>query len=226
LPDRRKAEAREKLMERLALLLSNYAAGLHWYDYVGYVASIFVALSFYMKTIIPLRLLALCSNVTFILYGFFGNLPPVFFLHVFLLPLNIIRVVQMKNLIKKVREVASKDYSFEWLVPYMSKRTYKEGEVLFRKGDAADQMFYIQKGVLRLEEIAREARPGDLIGEMGIFSPYKERTSTGVCEEELEAYCINDEKIIELYYQNPSFGLYLIQLVTKRFVENYVRGVT
>ena len=123
-------------MERLGQFLADYAADLRWYDFVGYVASIFVALSFYMKTIIPLRILALCSNVTFILYGFFGNLPPVFLLHVFLLPLNIIRIIQMENLIKKVREVTSKDYSFDWLVPYMSKRTYKKGEVLFRKGVA------------------------------------------------------------------------------------------
>jgi len=212
-------------MEHFFEITLNYFSQLRWYEYVGYGASIFVALSFYMKTIIPLRLLALCSNVTFLVYGLFGGLPPVFLLHLFLFPLNIVRLLQMKNLIEKVRHVAREDYSFEWLVPYMSKQTYKAHDVLFRKGDVADRTFYIQKGRVRLVEIDKEARSGDLIGEMGIFSPYNERTSTAVCEEDMEVYSITAQKMIQLYYQNPSFGLFLIQLITKRFVETYVKKV-
>jgi CRP/FNR family cyclic AMP-dependent transcriptional regulator len=209
-------------VEGLVRVVAMHFSQLHWYDYVGYVASIFVASSFYMKTIIPLRILAICSNVTFVIYGLFGGLPPVFLLHLFLFPLNIVRLVQMKQLIAKVRKVATKEYSIDWLVPYMSRQTYKAEEVLFRKGDVADRTFYIQKGSVRLLEIGKEAKRGDLIGEMGIFSPYKQRTSTAVCQEDLEVYSITNDKMMQLYYQNPSFGLYLIQLITKRFVETYV----
>ena len=110
-------------MEHFFEITLNYFSQLRWYEYVGYGASIFVALSFYMKTIIPLRLLALCSNVTFLVYGLFGGLPPVFLLHLFLFPLNIVRLLQMKNLIEKVRNVAREDYSFTFKLIFAFSRS-------------------------------------------------------------------------------------------------------
>ena len=91
---------------------------------IGYIASLFVAFSFYMKTMIPLRLFALASNICFILYALLGVqiLYPVLALHVFLFPLNLIRLWQINKLIKDVRSISNKNYSFEWLIPYMSKK--------------------------------------------------------------------------------------------------------
>ena len=105
--------------------IADYLSHLKWFELVGYIASIFVACSFYMKTIMPLRILSLCSNVTFIIYGLFGGLPPVFVLHVFLLPLNICRLYQMRKLVEEVKRVTGTDYSMDWLVPYMTRRTFK-----------------------------------------------------------------------------------------------------
>lgn len=57
----------------------------------GYIASGLVLATFSMRTMIPLRLLGIASNVAFILYGFLAGLPPVLILHLILLPLNIYR---------------------------------------------------------------------------------------------------------------------------------------
>jgi len=35
---------------------------------------------------------------------------------------------------------------------------------------------------------------------------------------------IDEHKITQLFFQNPSFGYYLIQLVIKRFILNYIRA--
>ena len=201
--------------------LTSYFSNIDWVDIVGYIASLLVATTFYMKTIIPLRIFAICSNIFFITYGFFSGAPPVFVLHIFLFPLNIVRLTQMKKLIKDVKSASQGSYSLESLVPYMKRQKFLKDEILFEKGSAADKMYLIEKGKILLEEINRTVKSGDLIGEIGIFSPYKERTATAKCMEDGEILAIDETKITQLYYQNPTFGYYLIQLVIKRFIENF-----
>jgi hypothetical protein len=50
---------------------------MKWLEVTGYVASILVLSTFYMKTMIPLRGCAIASNIAFIGYGFFGEIYPV-----------------------------------------------------------------------------------------------------------------------------------------------------
>lgn len=46
-------------------------------EVVGYLAAILVILTFYMKTMVPLRIVGICSNCAFIAYAFLGGLYPV-----------------------------------------------------------------------------------------------------------------------------------------------------
>jgi hypothetical protein len=61
-------------------------------DYVGYIASLLVFLTFYMKHMIPLRIVALFSNAAFLTYGIGLHLLPVVLLHSALIPINIYRL--------------------------------------------------------------------------------------------------------------------------------------
>mgnify|MGYP001550789068 CR=1 FL=1 len=192
----------------------------NWIDLLGYIASVFVAASFYMKTIIPLRVFAILSNVFFVSYGLLAGLYPVLILHVCLFPLNIIRLRQMQKLVKDVKSAIEDEAAVEPLLPYMTKVHYQEGDILFKKGDEADKMFYIGTGSIRLTDLKIDVGANQLLGEMGIFSPYKQRTDTAVCNEKMEVFEIDEDKINQLYYQNPSFGFYLIKLLTKRFILN------
>ena len=54
-------------------------------DALGYAASIAVLATFLMPTMLPLRLVAILSNILFLLYGYFAHIPPVLFLHATLL---------------------------------------------------------------------------------------------------------------------------------------------
>jgi hypothetical protein len=62
------------------------------HDIVGYWASTMVFLTFVTKDMRLLRALALVSNVAFLSYGLMAWLPPVFCLHLVLLPINAIRL--------------------------------------------------------------------------------------------------------------------------------------
>jgi hypothetical protein len=61
-------------------------------DLSGYVASTLVLLTFVAKDMRLLRTVAILSNLAFITYGTIEWLPPVLFLHMVLLPLNIVRL--------------------------------------------------------------------------------------------------------------------------------------
>jgi CRP/FNR family transcriptional regulator, cyclic AMP receptor protein len=193
---------------------------MNWIEIAGYTASILVFTTFYMKTMIPLRCVALASNIAFITYGFLGHLYPILFLHLVLFPLNIYRLHQMMNLIKKVKQANKGDFSLDVLIPYMKKIKFNQGDLLFRKGDIATKLYLVGEGTIRLVEIQKTVTKGDLIGEMGVFSPYKERTATALCQTNGEIYVVSEEKIFQLYYQNPAFGFYLMQLIIKRFLKN------
>ena len=125
----------------------------HWIELAGYIASALVFLTFYMKTMIPLRVIAILSNVAFMAYGFGGRLYPVFILHAILLPLNCVRLVQMHALIRKVRDASRADLSMEWLVPFMRRRQCAKGEVLLRRGDPAKELYVVLSGSLRLVSV-------------------------------------------------------------------------
>jgi hypothetical protein len=66
---------------------------VRWVDLAGYVASSLVFLTFYMKDMIPLRLVALCSNVAFLIYAGSLHLAPIFILHSALIPINARRLL-------------------------------------------------------------------------------------------------------------------------------------
>jgi len=65
-----------------------------WVDIVGYAAAFAVLGSFCMSTIVPLRILAVVSNVLFGVYGVLTHLYPVFFLHTILLPINLFKLAR------------------------------------------------------------------------------------------------------------------------------------
>lgn len=65
---------------------------------IGYWASTMVFLTFLTKDMRLLRILAILSNIAFLTYGYLVWLPPVFCLHLMLLPINTFRLHQMLRL--------------------------------------------------------------------------------------------------------------------------------
>jgi hypothetical protein len=62
-------------------------------DLAGYIASSLVFLTFYMRGMVALRLVALCSNVAFLIYAFSLHLAPIVILHGALIPVNVSRLI-------------------------------------------------------------------------------------------------------------------------------------
>lgn len=193
---------------------------MDWFDILGYVGGILMFSTFYMKTMIPLRIVGISANVMFILYAAIASVYPVLVLQACLLPLNIVRLVQMRRLIRRVDKASNTEFDLTALIPFMSPLKTSAGEELFKKGDDAKALYLIESGKVRLIESNKEMGPGDLFGEVGILSPYRRRTESVVCEEDCEMLMIDSDKVMHLYYQNPDFGFYLVRLVTNRLLGN------
>ncbi len=176
--------------------------------------------SFVMKSMLPLRIVAMASNVFFIAYGYLESLLPALVLHCLLLPLNARRVWEIVNLTKEIERANQDSPVSEWLLPHMTRRAFKAGEVLFRKGDPADELVYIASGRVKLQEYDLEFGPGELIGEIALFSPDKKRTQTIVSATDGELYFMTDEMIYRLYYKNPKLGFYIIRLIIERLLRD------
>ncbi len=173
-----------------------------------------------MKAMVPLRAIAIASNVAFIAYGLGAALYPVLVLHAVLLPLNCVRLLQARSLIRRVRAGLRGTFGLEWLIPLMTRHTFRSGDVLFRIGDPAHSTFMILSGSVRVAEIGVVLGPGSLIGEIGVFAPDGCRTGTALCETDVEIGSISDQRLLQLYVQDPTFGLYLMRLVVQRMLES------
>ena len=187
-----------------------------WTEFVAYIASGMAFATFWMKMIIPLRVLGLGSNVLFVVYALSAGLAPMAILNIALLPLNLYRLIEMLNLTRKVREAFKGEFSVEGILPFMSGRKLSAGEAVFRKGDPAREIFYIVEGEMYVEELGITRSAGELVGEIGMFSPSRTRTQTVVCKTDCKIRWLSSDKVEQLYYQSPDFGLYLIKMITAR----------
>ena len=192
-------------------------------DILGYTAAFFVLLTFSMKTMVRLRIIGIVSNLFFIGYGYLGPAHPVMILHTILLPLNIFRLMQILSLNRKIDAATSGDPDWDWLKSVTSPRIIEAGDILFRKGDAANSMIFVLTGTLRLEGVGIDIGAGDVVGEIGLLAPDRKRTQTIVCAAQSELLEITYDQVRTLYFQSPKFGFYLLQLAGRRLLENVER---
>jgi CRP/FNR family transcriptional regulator, cyclic AMP receptor protein len=190
---------------------------------LGYAAAACVFVTFYMKTMVPLRIAGIVSNLLFIGYGYMELAYPVLVLHVVLLPLNILRLHQMLRLIRKVEEVTGDNHDFKWVKPFSSTRTAEAGEAIFHKGDPANEMFFVVSGRFGVKERGIALTSGEIFGELGLLSPGQARTATIDCIESGQLLRISYDQVKQLYLEDPQFGFYLLRLVSRRLFENQSR---
>jgi hypothetical protein len=187
------------------------------------IGAIFFVATLLMRTMVPLRVTGIISDVFFIGYGVLSGTVTTLMLYTLLLPINIFRLAQMLKLVKRARVAAQGDLSMDWLKPFMTRRKYGKGDVLFRKGDRANEMFFTVTGKFLVTELGIELPPGRLVGELGFLAPDNRRTQSLECTEDGQVLAITYDRLLEIYFQNPEFGYYFLRLSTERLLQNIAR---
>ncbi|MBN8508684.1 MAG: cyclic nucleotide-binding domain-containing protein [Burkholderiales bacterium] len=217
------------IAELLAQAQANVAAVLDSpRDIVAYLAFVlaagFAVAGALVRTMIPLRWLAVGGNLGLVVYGALHPQVSTLIIASLLLPINVHRARQMMRLTRRVRAAElQSDLSGLWLRPYMKPRKLKAGTVLFRQGDEADRLYCLVDGAIELVEIGVRIEPGKIFGEIAFFAPDKRRTFTARCVEPATVLAIDEVTLKQLYFQNPAFGFHLIGLVAGRLSEDVRR---
>ncbi|MBV8764379.1 MAG: cyclic nucleotide-binding domain-containing protein [Bradyrhizobium sp.] len=183
-------------------------------------ASVFVVATTTMRTMIPLRVFAILTNIVLIATAIPSRNYLVILVQLLVMVLNTYRLHQMLQLVRDVKRSVSSDLSMEWLKPFMTERRCATGEVLFYKDEKADSMYYIVSGRYRLVESGIELPVGAIVGELGMLSPSNLRTQTLECIEGGVILSVSYAQVEQLYVQNPAFGFYFLRLSSARLFEN------
>jgi hypothetical protein len=189
-------------------------------EWLGWLGAAFSLGTSWMRTMIPLRALAMAANLCGLAYGLTTGSGPTMLVNGVLLPLNAWRLWQMVVLTRRVREASRGDPSMDWLKPFTTRRAVRAGEVVFAKGDEADSMLYLLTGRFRLVELDLERGPGEVIGELGMVAPDRRRTQTLRAETAGEVLVITYDQVRQLCVQNPEFGFYFLHLASGRLFQN------
>jgi CRP/FNR family cyclic AMP-dependent transcriptional regulator len=196
---------------------------MQWTEAFGYLGALMTLTTFSMKTMLHLRMVGIVSNLAFISYGALGHVYPVLMLHLALLPLNVWRLWQLLQLTRQIDEMSGSQLSMEWLKPFSRRRTVQAGETLFRKGDAAAEVLFVLSGRFRAVEADVALGQGEVIGELGLITREHERTQTVVCEETGSLLSVTYDEVRQMYYQNPKFGFFFLELVAERLMRDAQR---
>src|ERR1700726_4547955 len=183
-------------------------------------ASVFVVATTTMRTMIPLRVFGILTNVVLIATSIPGHNYPIILVQSLVLVLNSYRLHQMLQLVRDVKKSVNSELSMEWLKPFMTERKCDAGEVLFYKDEKAEDMFYIVSGRFKLVESGIVLPVGAIVGEFGMLSPSNARTQTLECVEAGVVLSVSYTKVEELYVQNPAFGFYFLRLASARLFQN------
>lgn len=187
------------------------------------VGAIFFVATLVTQTMVPLRVANMIGCAFFAGFGALSGTVTTFLLYLLMVPINAYRLRQMLVLVKKARSATQGDTSMEWLKPFMTERRYRKGDILMKKGDAANEMLLTVTGRFRVIEINVDLPPGRLMGELGFLTPDNRRTATIECIEDGHVLTITYEKLLEIYFQNPQFGYYFLVLTSQRLLENIAR---
>src|SRR4030088_2897251 len=204
-------------------LLEIFLANITLANMFALVGAVFFVATLLTQTMVPLRVANMVGCTFFVGFGALAGDVKTFLLYLLLLPINAFRLRQMLNLVKKARSATQGDTSMEWLKPFMTERKYRKGDIVCKKDDPADEMFLTVTGNFLVTEIGVELPPGRLMGELGFLSPHNPRTATVEFTEDGHVLTITDEKLLEIYFQNPQFGYYFLVLTSQRLLENISR---
>ena len=186
----------------------------------GFIGALLTLASYLMKSMLPLRLMALAANFFFVAYGYLESALPSLMLYATMIPINAKKVYEIKKLVRAIEHAKADTPVSEWLLPHMTRRVAKAGEVLWHKGDKATEMLYVEKGQLKLQEYDELIGPGSLVGEIGLFAPDNRRTRTIVCATNCTLYGLSSEAMALLYYENPKLGYHVMRLIVARLMHD------
>jgi CRP/FNR family transcriptional regulator, cyclic AMP receptor protein len=100
----------------------------------------------------------------------------------------------------------------------IATRSARAGEVIFKEGDAADQLFVIKSGEVGIQSGNRtlaELSANHIFGEMALIDDAP-RSATAVARTDVELVPISEKQFLFLVSQTPFFALKVMRVLARR----------
>lgn len=193
----------------------------HVIEAVGWLAAVLKMATFSMNSMIPLRLLAMASSVCFLIYSGVFQLWPLLAVELILLSINAYRlyeIIALRRLVTHMTDESEPDFSAA--MAYGKKRVIQAGNVIFKKGDPVDSLYYLAEGRVEIEDQNVTVAAGNIFGEMAFFNKSAVRSATVRCPEDTVVYELDEKRFTRLQYEDPEFAMAVMRTVTRRLVAN------
>jgi CRP/FNR family cyclic AMP-dependent transcriptional regulator len=192
----------------------------YFFEAAGWASAAFAVYAFHAKTMIPLRVAAVSACVLGLVWSLSrGNYPNVV-ANSILLPLNLLRLTEMRKLIVDAKASSERPKGYEWLKPFMHPVEFAAGQAMFRKGDIGAEAFLVGSGEIAIPEHNATVGPGALIGEIGLLTNGNRRTASAVCTSDVRAWKVGFDELEQLCLQNPEFCLHMARIIVRRYEAN------
>ena len=100
----------------------------------------------------------------------------------------------------------------------IATRSAKAGEVIFKEGDKADQLFAIKSGEIAIQlgnRTLAELSANSIFGEMALIDDAP-RSATAVAKTDVELVPISEKQFLFLVSQTPFFALKVMRVLARR----------
>jgi CRP-like cAMP-binding protein len=100
----------------------------------------------------------------------------------------------------------------------IATRSAKAGEIIFKEGDAAEQLFVIKSGEVGIQSGNRmlaELSANHIFGEMALIDAAP-RSATAVAMTDVELVPISEKQFLFLVSQTPFFALKVMRTLARR----------
>lgn len=192
-------------------------------QFVAWLAAALVFTSFFMTTMLPLRCVALASNIAFIAFallgyenGVFDKVLPILVLHTALLPLNLHRLRQVIGKDRNDLECRrARTRAVDQLESEMERQTASQGETLFQKNTLADRLYVLKSGHLFLPELNLKLASGQVFADAGLWEPNELRSASAICESDCELLYMTRQKLFGSSYSDRQIAF----LITRGLYE-------
>jgi hypothetical protein len=199
--------------------LSDLAVTMPSKQFVAWLAAALVFTSFFMKTMLALRCVAVASNFAFIAFallgyesGVFDKVLPILVLHTALLPLNLHRLRQVIRSGRgdlKCRRARTR--AIDQLESDMARQTAGQGETLFHRNTPADRLYVVKSGCLYLPELNRRLGPGQVLADAGLWESNGLRKASAICESDCELFYMTRQKIFGSSYRQRQIAFLIMR---------------
>ena len=193
----------------------------HIIEAVGWLAVVLKLTTFATNSMIPLRFLAMASSVCFIIYSGVFQVWPLLAIELVLLPVNAYRlyeIIALRRLVTHMTDESEPEFSAA--MAYGKKRVIQAGNVIFKKGDPVDSLYYLAEGRVEVEDQNVTVEAGKIFGEMAFFNKSAARSATVRCLEDTIVYELDEKRFTRIQYEDPEFAMAVMRTVTKRLVAN------